>query len=202
MGPGKHARLPDDDVVSEAFGRGPLFQRDYWATLANCPLRPSQAIDHIAAHFCEFPPAALVHFELSNDTSQLAVGDDIHIHIRPATNCSVRMIHRDANSFTLGTISGHPEAGRITFGAYRNALRDVILHIRSRARSSSRSKLIGFFAIGDAMQTNTWADFINNAAHSMGARVRGSVHVEKKRVKEKPDDLEPLEKPTFIARGD
>ena len=88
----------------------------------------------------------------------------LDIRIRPAQQCGVRVIHEDAQSFTLATLEGHPEAGRITFGAYRNPAGAVIFHIRSRARSTTALQRLGFLAIGDAMQTNTWADFIRNAA--------------------------------------
>ena len=197
----EHAK--SDDVVAATAGAGPLLERDYWATLENCPLRPSEIINHIAAHFCQLPPEALVRFAPANGAAaSLPTESEIDIHIKPATDCRVRVIHRDANSFTFGTLSGHPEAGRITFGAYRNPAGDVILHIRSRARSSSTGKLLGFFAIGDAMQTNTWTDFINNAAASLGVRIAGAIHVEKREVDETQDDAEPLQSPTFLARGD
>jgi len=191
-----------DAIVPAPEGAGPLFERDYWAVLANCRLKPSEVIDHVAAHFCELPPSALVSFELQPSNGGFAVGDDVDIHIRPATNCRVRIIHRDSNSFTFGTLAGHPEAGRITFGAYRNPDGDVLLHIRSRARASTNARLIGFFAIGDAMQTNTWADFIRHAAQSLGVQITGAIHVEKRAAEECDDDAEPLNTPTFAARGD
>jgi uncharacterized protein (UPF0548 family) len=81
----------------------------------------------------------------------------------PTRSCRVRVLHADAQSLTLGTLEGRPEAGRITFGADRNPAGDVIFHIRSRARSVSMSKRVGFLAIGDVMQTNP-ERFINNLA--------------------------------------
>ena len=65
---------------------------------------------------------------------------------------------------------GHPEDGRIALGGYRNPTGAVIFHIRSRARSTTALTRIGFLAIGDAMQTNTWAEFIRNAAAAITAR--------------------------------
>ena len=114
----------------------------------------------------------------------------------------MRVIHEDAQSLTLGTLVGHPEAGRITFGAYRNPAGAVIFHIRSRARSSSTSRLIGFFAIGEAMQTKTWTDFINNPAASAGSRIGQVIHAETTPVEEAPEDDDPLDSPTFLAVGD
>lgn len=182
-----------------AQGTGPLLQRDYWAVLEDCALRPSELMAHVKAHFCELPPSALVAFSADEG---LETGARIDIRIRPAQDCRVRVIHEDAQSLTLGTLAGHPEAGRITFGAYRNAAGAVIFHIRSRARSASTSRLIGFFAVGEAMQTNTWTDFINNTAASAGAHIGQVIHAETTRVEEGPEDDGRVESPTFLADGD
>jgi hypothetical protein len=78
----------------------------------------------------------------------------------------------------------------------------VIFHIRSRARSTTALKRVGFLAIGDAMQTNTWADFIKNTAALVGAHIRDVIHADTQQVEETPEDDEPLQAPTFLAVGD
>ena len=191
----------NDEILPATEGAGPLLQRDYWAVLENCPLKPSEVIERVAARFCELPPPALVDFKQASD-GPLTKDCEIDINIKPAQHCCVRVIHKDANSITLGTLVGHPEAGRITFGAYRNPRDEVIFHIRSRARSSTASKRLGFLAIGDAMQTNTWTDFINNTAALLDTPIKGVIHVEKEEVEEEDQDAEPLDEPTFVARAD
>ena len=182
-------------------GHGPLLQRDYWAVLAGCRLRPSEIAEMIAERFAQFPPAELVRFSRSDGgEGPLAVGDLLDVEIALAGACQVQVIHRDESSLTLATLAGHPEAGRITFGAYRNPMDDVIFHIRSRARSRSRTCLIGFLAAGEAMQTNTWTDFVNHVAAAVGQGVMGVIRVETAEVEETPEDLEAL--PTFRAEGD
>jgi hypothetical protein len=186
-------------LLSATEGAGPLLQRDYWAVLNGCAVRPSELIAHVKANFCQLPPDALVHFDAPDG---LANGAELDIRITPGQSCKVRVVHEDATSVTLGTLEGHPEAGRITFGAYRNRDGDVIFHIRSRARSSSAATRLGFLAIGDAMQTNTWTDFINNTAASVGARVRDAVHADVEEVQDVAEDDHPLQSPTFRAVGD
>jgi hypothetical protein len=63
-------------------------------------------------------------------------------------------------------------------------------------------KRLGFLAIGDAMQTNTWADFIRNTATSVGAHIPDAIHADTQSVEEVPEDDEPLHSPTFRAEGD
>lgn len=189
----------ENEISPATRGIGPLLQRDYWAVLTNLDLKPSELIAHVRSHFCEMPPQALVEFVAPGGIVKDA---DLDIVIRPAQSCRVRVVHEDAQSFTLATLTGHPEAGRITFGAYRNPAGNVIFHIRSRARSSSLAKWLGFLAIGDAMQTNTWTGFITNVAISKGAQVQDVIHAGTQEVKEAPEDDDPLQAPTFLAVGD
>jgi uncharacterized protein (UPF0548 family) len=189
----------ETEVLAATSGAGPLLQRDYWAVFAGCALKPSEVMTHVKTHFCELPPASLVQFVAP---AGLNTNAELDVHIVPAQSCRVRVMHEDAQSLTFGTLEGHPEAGRITFGAYRNAAGDVIFHIRSRARSATMSKRVGFLAIGDAMQTNTWSGFINNIAAAVGARIADAIRAETKEVEDRPEDDHPLQSPTFLAVGD
>lgn len=188
-----------DRLLPAAEGAGPLLQRDYWAVLEGCSLKPSEVMSQVKAHFCDLPPEALVHFDAPDGLVNAA---ELDIRIKPAQSCRVRVVHQDQTSLTLATLEGHPEAGRITFGAYRNTAGDVVFHIRSRARSSSTATRLGFLAIGDAMQTTTWTDFINNTAALVGAQVRDAIHADVEDVEDGPDDEPPVARPTYRAVAD
>jgi hypothetical protein len=187
------------DFLPATQGAGPLLQRDYWAVFTGCPLTPSAVMAHVKTHFCSLPPASLVSFDAPDGLSPGAVLD---IVIRPGQQCAVRVVHETPQSVTLATLQGHPEAGRITFGSYRNAAGEVLFHIRSRARSTTALKRLGFLTIGDAMQTNTWADFIRNTATALGTHIADAIHADTQQVEELPEDDEPLIQPTFLAVGD
>ena len=187
-----------DELLPATRGAGPLLQRDYWAVLDGCTLTPVQLMTKVKANFCTLPPKSLVGFSAPEG---VGLGARLDIVIVPAQPCAVRVIHEDGQSVTFNTLDGHPEAGRITFGSYRNPAGDVIFHIRSRARSTTAVKRLGFLAIGDAMQTNTWADFIRNVAALVGARIRDAIHADTATVAEAPEDDEPLRAPTFAAVG-
>jgi hypothetical protein len=187
------------EFLPATHGTGPLLQRDYWAVFGDCAMSPSEVISNVKAHFCSLPPPALVSFSAPDG---IALHAALDIHIKPGQQCGVRVVHENANSLTLATLEGHPEAGRITFGSYRNAQGDVIFHIRSRARSGDRLSRLGFLAIGEAMQTNTWTDFIRNTAASVNARIEGVIHADTAQVEDTPEDDEPLRFPTFLAVAD
>lgn len=187
------------DVTSASDGAGPLLQRDYWAVLRGCALSAPELATLVRERFLEFPPEELVVFRRTDGhEGPLEVGDALEVDISMAGTTAVRVVHTDANSLTLATVKGHPEAGRITFGAYPNDAGELVFHIRSRARSSSLAHLAGFLAAGEAMQTNTWTDFIDRLAHRAGEGIRGAIHAETEEVRDEESDEEG---PTFIARG-
>lgn len=196
-------RTESSDLQTAADGVGPLLQRDYWAVVRGCPHSPQEVVDRVRNQFTEFPPEELVVFRrLQDDESRpLDVGDELEVTIRMLDPVEVRVTHINENSITLATAEGHPEAGRITFGAYRNEQDDVIFHIRSRTRPASSTDYAGFLVTGDPMQTNTWTEYIDYLAHKMGEGVVGTIYVEEEEMPEEKDD-EALDTPTFIARGD
>jgi hypothetical protein len=182
-------------------GAGKYLERDYWAVIAQCRLRPSELMHAIRQRFVEFAPEELAGFRSLGENRMLSVGDELEVQIAAAGTCFVRVLHVDEQSLTLGTLTGHPEAGRITFGAYCNARDDVIFHIRSRARSGSRLMYAGFLTAGEAMQTNTWTDFIAAVAQTFGDGVIGFIHAETREVADGPHAPDEDHAPTFRARG-
>jgi hypothetical protein len=184
-----------------AQGVGSLVQRDYWAVIANCAIPPNRFGELLAERFPEFSPDALARFRVpEGHTGSLSVGDVFEVDIRMAGTFGLRVLHRNDNSITLATLEGHPESGRITFGAYRSERGDVVFHIRSRARSSSRMHLTEYFTAGEGMQTATWAGFINAVARHAGEGVLGDLVAKSEKVEDSPDD--DGDGPTYIARGD
>ena len=190
----------EEDVQLASHGRGPLLQRDYWAVICDCRVGPAEVIDVVREKFQHLAPKELVRFRVTTDEERpLSEGDVLEVSIRMAPKTRVRVVKIDAGSLTIATLKGHPEAGKITFGAYRNERGDVIFHIRSRARSQSSMHLAGFLTAGDAMQTNTWAGFIDQLAHSVGDGVIGEIHADKKEVEDERED-EDASAPTFVAK--
>lgn len=185
-------------------GRGHLLQRDYWAVLDEPELGPRGIARTVFEHFERFAPPDVVRFHRPGGASgALHTGDELEVEIPLAGSFGVRVVHRSSLSITLGTLEGHPEAGRITFGVYPNADGEAVFHIRSRARSGSPRFALGFPAAGEPMQTNAWTGFIDRVAAVVARGVRDVIHVETKRVQEtdadrRADGLEP----TFRAEDD
>jgi hypothetical protein len=190
------------DLLAPADGKGQLLQRDYWAVIGNCQKGTREIARLVREQFWDFPPSELVKFtRVDGSAAALAVGDEMDVEIRMAGTFRVRVLHLDDNSLTIGTVKGHPEAGRITFGAYRNPRGDVVFHIRSLARSGTRMHLLGFKALGEAMQTNTWTDFIRAMAVCSGSGIVGDIRADTIEIDDEGDHDDNVS-PTFIAQGD
>lgn len=197
-------RSPGDrevDILLATQGVGPLLRRDYWAVIRNCRYPPARIVGIVRRHFRAFAPEELVRFSRRDGTDRpIEEGDELIAHIAGYRRVRVRATHVCEQSFTLATEPGHPEAGRITFGAYRNRRGDVIFHIRSHARSSGRVTRAGFLATGEVMQTSTWTDFVNRVAVAFGDGVIGFIHAETDRCADEPPEVA-THAPTFEATG-
>jgi hypothetical protein len=153
----------------------------------------------LATRFAELAPQEWVGFQRCDGTqAPLGAGDRLAVHIRGAGDCEVQVLHQNPRSLTLGTVRGHPEAGRITFGAYRSAGGEVVFHIRSRSRASSLRNYLGFLGPGDPMQTSTWTDFVDTVAATVGDGVEGSVHADTCEIEDEPD-ADTTHAPTYLA---
>ena len=197
----EEARDPDDELQRPQSGAGALVRRDYWTVIQSCAVTPHGLIRAVRKRFTEFAPPSIVVFgRVTEESDMLDVGDELSVDIKQAGTFRVRVTHADANSLTLATLRGHPEAGRITFGAYRNDHDDVIFHIRSLARSGSTRHYAGFLLAGDPMQTYTWTDFVDCVAHTFGDGAVGTIHAEVEVLSLEEDDGT-MDQPTYIAQG-
>lgn len=192
--------LVDDHLQPASKGRGPLVQRDYWAVIRACRINPQEVMAVVRSDFKDLAPRHLVRFS-NPEKPRLDEGDEMSVNIQMGPRFAVRVVDISPESLTVATLAGHAEAGKITFGAYYNPRGDVIFHIRSRARSKSLLHRAGFVAGADAMQTNTWTDFIDRLAHAIGDGVVGEIVAESCEVEEEPTDRAETT-PTFIARSD
>lgn len=196
------ATSPSPELATARRGYGPLLQRDYWAVIDGCRLSPRKVMALVARHFPAFAPEELVVFTREgSDQRPLRVGEVLGVHIVGAGDFAVRVIHLDAQSLTVATVAGHPEAGRITFGAYRNRRGDVIFHICSRARSSTWARYFGFRSAGEVMQTSCWTDFVNRVAVATGRGVLGHIQSTTCACADE-DEGQARSRPTYLARGD
>lgn len=179
-------------------GKGPLLQRDYVVVLEGSACSPEEAVEKLRSDFPLFSPAELARFTRPvGDGGPLAIGDTMHVRIRGEGECGVKVTHLEPHSFTLRTLQGHPEAGRITFGAYHDEAGRLVCRIRSRARERNRLLLDGYLMGGIYAQTRVWVTFLERLTAACGGRVLGRVLTSTDEVEELPEDRGKGEAPTF-----
>jgi len=186
-------------VVHAASGAGPLYQREYSGVIEGTNSSPEELAKLVRERFTELAPEETAAFARSEGgRAPLKVGDELRIRIGGFMPCGVRVVHVDDVSLTLRTLEGHPEAGRVSFGAGRDDEGRLTFRIRSRARSGRFFHYIGFLLMGRAMQARCWIRFIGRVAEMCGGRLAGPVRVSTSRVEEEPADVGGPDLPTFI----
>jgi Domain of unknown function (DUF1990) len=194
-------RIARDAPVTHAHeGVGPLLQRDYWAVIASSRLSPEQVMALVTADFGRFSPEGVACFTRPDRRSgPLAPGDLLHVDIKGAGCCDVRIVDVDERSLTMRTVEGHPEAGRITFASWRNDDGHLVFRIRSRARAADLMRYVGFVLFGRAVQTQCWVGFIERVAEVADGNIVGEVQQETQEVTDSLADLGGLDTPTVAA---
>lgn len=186
------------DIQLATEGAGPLLQRDYVVVLDGSPCTPEAAVAKIRADFPSFSPEELARFTRPvGAAGLLAVGDTMHVSILGVGDCGVKVTHLGPGSLTLRTLKGHPEAGRITFGAFRDEAGRLVCRIRSRARQRSRRLFAGYLMVGIHGQTRVWVTFLERLAAACEGRVLGEVLTSTDEVEELPEDRGVGEAPTL-----
>lgn len=186
------------EVQTASCGHGPLWQRDYWAEISGSSFSPAALIQIVRADFPAFSPPELAAFS-SERGAPLGLGDEMKIIVKGYGECTVRCVHLEERSFTLRTMEDHPEAGRISFGAYIEK-GHLVFRITSRARSTDRLRHAGYQLVGQKMQTQTWLLFIKNVVEKSGGELIGRICIRTREVKATLADLGELDTPTFIAK--
>ena len=190
---------PAGGTQTASEGVGFLLQRQYTGVIAGAKVTAKDLIELLLRDFTMMAPASLAKFTRPPGKSgPLKVGDEMEVNIRMAGVSKVRVIEITPRSFTLLTMSEHPEAGRISFAAReRDGGAFLDLRVRSRARSGSFYQLIGYLILGKAMQTKVWTEFVRSAATASGGRILKPVKVETYKVDEKIGDQGRLAGSTF-----
>jgi hypothetical protein len=181
-------------------GVGPLLQRDFVAIIEGSPLTPEQAALKLRCELPLYAPDALCTFKRSgNEGDPLEIGDTMHVRLKGSGAAAVTVSHVDALSLTLRTMEGHIEAGRNTFGFYRDGEGRLVCRVRSRARVRDFPRMIAYWLGGRANQSAIWTYFLNRVAHACGGKVVGQVREGTEEVVDSRLDAGEADGPTFDA---
>jgi hypothetical protein len=191
-------------ILDASEGVGPLLRREYSAVVGGAPCGPEAIGTLLRERFEDFaPPETAIFDRTAEAKDRLAIGDEMEIRIALLGRCRVRVVHHSDCTLTLRTLAGHPEAGRITFGADRDPQGRLRLRIVSRTRASRVLNYLGYLVMGKQLQARCWIRFLERLAEATGGQIADRIHVRTHRVEEEPGDRKGTDAPTFeCGRGD
>jgi len=179
---GKHAPHAGAGSQPSEDGTGALVHRRYEITLPDRAVSKDIVIRLMQLHLTELAPAALANFEKSEGQDAVfRVGDEYEITMLGPWNGDVRVAEMLADSFTLVTLEGHPEAGHIRFSVEDDTEHPGNLRVQiesfARARDTVVEVAYGTLGIGKQMQTEVWVTFLQRLSALAGITTRPEVHI-------------------------
>ncbi|QPP08222.1 DUF1990 family protein [Streptomyces bathyalis] len=170
----------DEQTKPLSDGVGPMFHRRFRVRIVDARTSASELAATVAANLNRAAPWTVAVFvKTRGREGELRVGDEYRVQMPGPWDGPVRVIGRDATSFTLGTLQGHLEAGQIRFGvrAVDGAL-EFETEAWSRAGDRLADLLYSRLRVAKEIQFNMWVHFCLNAAAFSGGRPSGGVVIE------------------------
>jgi len=177
--------LTDLQGVEDGFG--PLLHRCYVARVCDAELDAEQLIDLFGGVPNRAAPKALGSFvKLRGEEGELRVGDEFTVRIPGPWDGPVRVVDVRPTTFSLATLDGHLEAGRICFGATDLGSGRLEIRIEAWARGGDRISNLLFDRVGvnKEVQLHMWTSVLERLMEMSGGRRDGPLDVTTRRVDE------------------
>ncbi len=177
----------DDDVQGIDDGYGPLMHRCYVARVRAAELTARELIRVFGEKPNRAAPKALGSFEkLRGEEGELREGDEFTVRIPGPWDGPVRAVDVGETSFTLATLDGHLEAGRIRFSARDLAPGRLEIRIEAWARGGDRVSNLLFdrVPVNKEVQLHMWTSVLERLMEISGGRRDGRLDITTRRVAE------------------
>ncbi|GHJ37964.1 DUF1990 family protein [Streptomyces sp. TS71-3] len=173
------AELVDERSKLLADGAGPMFHRRFSVRIEGSGMTPESLMSAVAADVNRAAPSAAAVFHKTAGVPGTAqVADEYRVQMPGPWDGPVRVVHRDATSLRLATLTGHLEAGQIEFrtASDRGCL---VFEVETWARGGDRwaDLLYSRLRMAKEIQFNMWVHFCLRTARFSGGRSRGGVTV-------------------------
>ncbi len=180
------SRAPVDngfDHQKESSGVGELTHRRYSIEVPRSTFSRPSLIQEIERRVHELSPTQLAAFEkTSGEPSRMLVGDEYDITMLGPWNGSVRVAEVTDDSFTLVTLTGHPEAGHICFSVkehpHQSESFTVMIESWARARDKRVHVAYDTLSVGQQVQTEVWVTFLQRVAELTGCKEVPEVQID------------------------
>ena len=178
-GPDPHRPLPGDEatLLRRSSGRGRTYHRVYSVRVLGSELSPEQVVDRLLQDPNQAAPTEVSVFEPAHGAGR-SPGHEMAVRMPGPWDAPVRIVERDATSFTFATLRGHMEAGEIQFRATREG-EHLVFTIESWTRSGDRlfDAIYDRVPLAREMQLHMWVQVCQGVARLAGGRQDGAVRV-------------------------
>lgn len=150
-------------------GFGQLWHKTYRLRLENQQLTPAETIQIWKQNLPKFKPAEKKFYP---SAAGIQPGEIILINARTQggpISTGVMVLYSGKNSFTLITPQGHPEAGWVTFSAYKDD-QDTVIQVDVLARSSDPLYELAFRLVGTKVQDRIWTHVLTSLAEHVNTK--------------------------------
>lgn len=178
-------------IQHEEDGEGPRFHRRYRVDVAASVLTPEALVAQIQDDVQAFVPDEIATFERTEGEGRFAIGDEFHIHIAAPWDGPVRVVEVSPTHFTLATLDGHLEAGKIRFEAAEHPTEAGALRFTIESWARSRDRLVDLaydgLGVAKAAQQGMWTFFCDRVAEACGGEKMGEIEVVTERESDDPE---------------
>ncbi len=173
----------DHQGVEDGFG--PLMHRSFVTRIRDAELTAPELIGAFAAVPNRAAPKALGSFvKLRGEEGELRVGDEFTVRIPGPWDGPVRAVDVGPTHFSLVTLDGHLEAGRIRFRARDLGPRRLEVRIEAWARGGDRlsNLLFDHLPVNKEVQLHMWTSVLERLTRLSRGRRDGPIDITTRRV--------------------
>ncbi|MGH2942828.1 MAG: DUF1990 family protein [Solirubrobacteraceae bacterium] len=166
-------------------GFGPLMHRSFVTQIREAELTAQELIGAFGAVPNRAAPKALGSFvKLRGEEGELRVGDEFTVRIPGPWDGPVRAVECGPTAFSLVTLNGHLEAGRIRFSARDVGPQRLEVRIEAWARGGDRLSNLLFdrLPVNKEVQLHMWTSVLERLTRLSGGRRDGAIDITTRRV--------------------
>ncbi|HEV7883010.1 MAG TPA: DUF1990 family protein [Solirubrobacteraceae bacterium] len=173
------------DLQGVEDGVGPLMHRSFLVRVREAQLTAGELIGAFAGRPNRAAPTALASFvKVHGDEGELRVGDEFTVRMPGPWDGPVRAVEVAPTHFSLVTLDGHLEAGRIRFEARDLAPGRLEVRIEAWARGGDRLSNLLFdrLRVNKEVQLHMWTSVLERLTRLSGGRRDGPIDIRTRRV--------------------
>ena len=153
-------------------GIGALKRKRFWADIAGSTLGADALFERVRMNFSRLTPSLLEVGPEPGSGSVLEEGETLTMRLSARGHIQVRCAEVTERSMMLITLEGHPLSGAVRMKVEPHG-RDMRFEIEVMDRASNVVDWLALRSFGDALQSHTWIETVENVVAESGGTSAG-----------------------------